>query len=153
MNVIVCDLDGTLTEVSQDALHCMGATHTKEDILRVMDPVRIANLKLNEEIAAFLAERYESHEILINTGRWNLLHDITIAWLKFHEVKYHLITMRDHNNWKIPSVDVKLNSFDNYVNTRKVLGLDEIEQVLWIDDDNEMLRAAFNRGFHIKKVG
>lgn len=150
----ICDLDGTLTKTgANDALHCMGETHSKEDILRIMDPVRIARLECNEPIAELVRSRFkEGHTIVIITGRWNLLEEVTMAWMREHNIPFHVIAMRYHDDWKLKSTVVKSAAFEQMIATREMLSLGK-EEIEWIDDDDDMLAIARDKyGCKVRKV-
>lgn len=81
----------------------------------------------------------KGHYIVIITGRWNLLEDITHAWLKFYDVPYHLMAMRREEDWDKMSVDIKMSAYDDLVISK--IFFDEFP-VTWIDDDIQMLNAV-----------
>lgn len=150
--MVVVDLDGTLT-ISEEssAINCLGATHSKEEILRVMDPVKVARLSPRLEVIERVRElRKAGNFIVIVTGRWDYLEEITQSWLKIHEVPIHLMAMRRHRDWQMKSVDVKLSAFKDIQRANSLMGLllNDIP-VTWIDDDQEMLDALPS---HVKRV-
>lgn len=152
--IVICDLDGTLTKTGAElANNCMGETHSKEDILRIMDPIRVARLDCNEEIADEIrAHHRNGAAVLIITGRWNLLEEVTMAWLRANNIPYHAIAMRYHEDWKEKSTLIKSRAFEQLMATRRAMGLPN-DKVVWYDDDEEMLAIAESSfGCDVRKV-
>lgn len=139
--MIICDLDGTLTDSAMGTGHCMNSTHSKEEILRIMDPVVIANLKPRLDVIDMVNKLAETDDIVIVTGRWDLLRSVTYAWLQRHNVRWYRLYMRPFNDWTRKAVDVKLDLFED-VKRRLAVHMSAIPGVTWIDDDKEMIEAV-----------
>lgn len=144
--MVIVDLDGTLTKVSNQATHCMGHM-TKEEILKVMDPVKIAKLEPRTEIIELVKKHFESGDfVAIITGRWSFLEAVTQAWLKMHNVRHHMIGMRWHNDWQHKATTVKIRAFEEMIDNFKKAGISTgLDLVTWIDDDKEMLGVVHDK--------
>lgn len=139
--MIICDLDGTLTLPDNHAFVCMGKTHTKEEILKIMNPVRIARLLPNTDVIKDLAAySRDGHKIAIITARWNILWAVTIAWLKQYNVIFDYLGMRRHQDFELSSVRVKMGLFEHFM-LNEGLRLSD-NKFIWIDDDVEMLNEV-----------
>ncbi len=148
--MIIVDLDGTLTKLNSEALHCMGHLE-REDILRVMDPVAIAKLEPRLDVIKMIDEmRQTDPVVVIITSRWNYLGWITVAWLKAHNVQYSAVAMRKAEEWKMKSVDVKMTAYKQLKNACCENHMESMDT--WIDDDMDMLDAAAALGMKIVKV-
>jgi len=150
--MIVVDIDGTLT-LSDGTPACLGVGEiTKERILEIMDPVRVANIKPRLEIIEKVKNLYYHGEfIAIVTGRWDYLADITYAWLNNHNIPFHGIAMRKADQWNIKSVAIKLMSFQDLLEN-KTIPQKPLNEILWIDDDQEMIDEVTKLGLRTMKV-
>lgn len=128
--VLVLDMDGTLCQAAENAVHCMKDA-TLEEILRAMDPVIIARLlprvDVVERVRAILADY--THLYMI-TGRWSILRPVTLAWLREYvpDLEFDGVFMRRFEDWRRPAIDIKFGMIE-YI--RPV----ELSKVTWIDDD------------------
>lgn len=139
--MVVVDLDGTLTKSNGKAAHCMGHL-TKDEILKVMDPVKIAKLEPRTEIIErVLNFAQDGHYIAIITGRWDYLDAITRCWLETYNVPHHSLWMRYSDDWEQKATVVKLKAFENMLHI--ISGPEE--EVIWIDDDVEMLNVVCDK--------
>lgn len=147
MNLIVCDIDGTLTINDEQVQHCLGQKFNKQEILKMMDPVRISKLLPRQEIVDRINEyaKDKLNIIVLITGRWNLLKEVTRSWLKHHDVDYNALGMRRHEDWEKTSVDVKLAIYNDFLK-----GTEYINNIVWIDDDQDILDAVGPRVERIK---
>lgn len=131
--MIVCDIDGTLTK-DDGKNNCLGHT-TFENIKQIMDPVRIAKLEPRQEMIDRINNLANRNELIVLiTGRWEFLLEVTQSWLMTYKVKYHGLVMRDAGEWRLPSVDVKLRALEQAVEHYGTCSL-------WLDDDPMMIAA------------
>lgn len=147
--MFVVDIDGTLCE-TDEGINCLGSTHSKDDILRIMDPARIAKLKPRQDVIELVREAANKKIfIAVISGRWDYLMHITKAWLNHHEIPWHSLQLRKNGLWQMSSVEVKL---EGYHGVRKIVDDRGFEALtnhgdVWVDDDQNMLDAAEKLGF------
>ena len=143
---LILDLDGTLCE--SPAPHCLNMS-TLDDIIRQMDPVKIAGLKPRIDTIKLirdLTEENDFQEIHVISGRWDILSSVTRAWLSFW-IKPNFInsvSLRKFEDYKLPAIMVKESMFWK-------LGLDP-SLTIWVDDDADMCAMAESVGMKSVKV-
>ena len=143
--MIFVDVDGTIAEEDSE-LGCLGSAKTLDELLILMDPVRIAHLKPRQKVIDFVTEVSKKELVVIITGRWEILRDITIAWLVEHKVPHNALLMRPYGAWRQSSVSVKEQLFRDYVN--KFRNSNGINALSWVDDDPDMLAAVRKYAVH-----
>lgn len=142
--MIVVDIDGTLTEEDNEASHCMGKSNTKDEIMKIMDPVRIARMRPRLDIIKMVNDYYkQGHTIAIITGRWSLLEYVTLSWLHANQVKFQTLGMRKVEDWQMPAVDMKMFAF---VDLMLQFPNEDKRTILWIDNDAEVIKAIETTG-------
>ncbi len=158
--MIFCDIDGVLAKSNPLAHNCMGSTHTKEQILKIMDPVVIAKLEPNMKMVEELRKHYQEKEfIAIITGRWSYLENITKAWLDRHGIWCHAVACRGPDKWQEPSVDIKKQLIESFLDHKKnpifhlMKSAGAFQKTIYYDDDLEALEMANTKfGFEGRHV-
>lgn len=96
--VVVCDLDGTLG----DAAHRQHLAQAQEwDTFNAASWHDEPIAATTEALAAFMARGYI---IVLCTGRNEKYRELTLEWLKIHNIAYHRLLMRPEANFDSDTV-------------------------------------------------
>ena len=113
---IICDVDGTLAEMIDRKPYDWHKVHT--DIVK-------------PHVRDIVNRFYDTHEIIIFTGRDGVCAEATEKWLKDNDINYHQFYSRAVDNYEKDSI-IKERLFNNHVK-------DKYDVDFVLDDRNQVV--------------
>jgi predicted kinase len=125
------DIDGTLAKMAKRSAY---------------EWDRVGEDSLNEDVAHIIdALHRDGKKIIIMSGRDSACEEETLIWLKFHDIPFDGIAMRDEGDMRADSI-VKRELYEKYVKGKyNVLGV--------FDDRNSVVDLWRSLGFTCLQVG
>ena len=142
-NVIVCDLDGTLCDVSHRIQYAQ---------MRMWDEFNagLGGDKLITPIAQAIEALYNSgHYIIFLTGRSEKHRSETLAWLYKHNVSFHVLLMRPDGDYT-KDADMKLRELEAFFGGTKECVLSKV--LFALDDRDQVIEGFRNYGLSAWQV-
>jgi phosphoglycolate phosphatase-like HAD superfamily hydrolase len=138
--IVICDLDGTLSDAEHRLHHIRGRRRDFDAFFAAADadPPIMPVITLVRILAA------AGHEVHIVTGRSADVEDITIDWLARHEVPYDRLLMRPGGD-RTPDDELKARWFERDYRGKDVLfALEDRERVvkMWREHGVTCLQVA-----------
>lgn len=110
------------------------------------DWMRVGEDDVNEFLADILRNKYDTHNIIIVSGRDSVCREVTEEWLSKHDIPYDYLYMRDEGDQRKDSI-VKMEIFNNHIRN-------QFDVVAVFDDRPQVLRDVWiPLGFQTYTVG
>lgn len=113
---IICDLDGTLANVSSHRHLVQKREGVKRDFYG-FHRYASGDAPVIEETREALWSVAQSHDIILVSGRHDRWRSRTQAWLMARDVPYDVLYMRPDEDYR-PDTEVKLEIYKNYIQDR-----------------------------------
>lgn len=138
-NYIVCDLDGTLADIThrEDMLHSHDFSWEKFFDSMTEDVPR-------DVVLSIISDCYPNHPLVIVTARPESYRAVCEKWLSDWQIKYHSLLMRNIEDRRSDFV-VKQELIDNFLDKDKI--------DIWIDDRPSVIAQVRANGIKVCNVG
>lgn len=137
-NIIVVDLDGTLSNSGWREMH---AQNKDWDLFHELGKADKPNEDVKALIAAFKSAG--DYQIVGCTGRNEKYRTQTIQWLYHHDIELDDILMRPENNWE-PDHELKPSFFEAHYDKDEVLFV--------LDDREKVVQSWRDKGYNCWQV-
>jgi uncharacterized HAD superfamily protein len=136
---VIVDIDGTLADVTHRLHHVRGPRKKWKKFFALMSedkPIR--------EVIARVQEMAKDHRIYVVSGRPDDYRDVTVEWLKLHDVPYEALYMRKAGDYRTDDV-VKQEILDRHFDKQNI--------ELVIEDRPRVIRMWESNGLKVLDVG
>jgi hypothetical protein len=145
--MVICDIDGTIADVTDRAMRVFGTIsgvygdHPEEMWEQYFDRGEMIKDPLIPYAKECLDHLYETHLIVILTGRKDTRKLITQEWLQLNGIKYHRLFMREEFYY-----DASAGLFKGDVAGNIIKAFDDGDRTIAFDDDEEVLKIFKDMG-------
>ncbi|HYP25450.1 MAG TPA: hypothetical protein VE262_01915 [Blastocatellia bacterium] len=136
---VIVDIDGTLADVDHRLHHIRGKRKKWKKFFSLMsedEPIK--------EVVEQVKELAKDHDIYVVSGRPDDYLEVTLAWLKLHEVPFKDLYMRESGDYR-PDFVVKQEILDAHFDKENV--------ELVIEDRPSVIRMWRSNGLKVQDVG
>lgn len=136
---VIVDIDGTLADVDHRLHYIRGKRKKWKKFFAQM-----SDDKPVEDVIAQVQELARDHNIYVVSGRPDDYREVTVEWLKLHNVPYEALYMRKAGDFR-PDDEVKQDILDAH--------FDKANVALVIEDRPRVIRMWRKNGLKVQDVG